>query len=89
MGRKLKEEGIYIYTWLRHFAAQQKLPQWCKATSPNKKRRLIKREGWPPLGTKFWTLGCRRALQGNVTPFHFRGEAEAEAETALSPSFSL
>ena len=25
MGRKSKEEGIYIYVWLTHFAVQQKL----------------------------------------------------------------
>ena len=32
MGRKSKEEGIYLFIWLIHFAIQQKLIQHCKAT---------------------------------------------------------
>jgi len=32
MGRKPKEEEIYVYIWLIHFAVQQKLTQHCKAT---------------------------------------------------------
>ena len=29
---RLKREGIFVYTWLIHFVAQQKLTQHCKAT---------------------------------------------------------
>jgi len=32
MGRKSKEEGIYVYMELIDFAVQQKLTQHCKAT---------------------------------------------------------
>ena len=32
MGRKSKEEGMYVHMWLIHFAVQQKLTQHCKAT---------------------------------------------------------
>ena len=33
-GRKFKPEGIYIYIWLIHFIAQQRLMQHCKPTIP-------------------------------------------------------
>ena len=33
MGRKSKQEGICVYTWLIHFAVQQKLTQQCKVTN--------------------------------------------------------
>ena len=32
VGRRSKEEGLYVYEWLIHFAVQQKLTQHCKAT---------------------------------------------------------
>ena len=32
MGRKSKKEEIYVYLWLIHFVAQQKLTQWYIAT---------------------------------------------------------
>jgi len=32
MGRKSKEEGIYVHMWLIHFAVQQKLTPHYKAT---------------------------------------------------------
>ena len=32
--RKFRKEGIYVYTWLIHFALQQTLTQDCKATIP-------------------------------------------------------
>ena len=32
MGEKSKQEGVYVYVWLIHFAIQQKLIQHCKAT---------------------------------------------------------
>ena len=31
MGRKSKEEGIYVYIWLINFAVQKKLTDKCKA----------------------------------------------------------
>lgn len=33
MGRKLKDEGIYVYMRPMHFAMQLKLTQQCKATT--------------------------------------------------------
>ena len=38
MGRKPKEEGIYVYMCLIHFAVQQKLT-YCKATILQKKKK--------------------------------------------------
>ena len=32
MGSKSKEEGMYVYVWLIHFAVEQKLAQRCKGT---------------------------------------------------------
>ena len=32
MGRKFKEEEIYVHMWLSHFGVQQKLKQHCKST---------------------------------------------------------
>ena len=37
MGKKPKEERIYVYVWLIHFAVQQKLTQYSKATILQKK----------------------------------------------------
>ena len=42
MGSKPPKEGIHIYTWLTHFAAQQKIIQDCKAIHYNK---VFKKEG--------------------------------------------
>ena len=41
MGRKSKEEGIYVYVWLIHFAVQQKLTQHCKATILQLKKKSV------------------------------------------------
>ena len=41
MGRKSKKDGIYVYIWLIHFAAQQKLTQQCKATTLQFKKNEI------------------------------------------------
>ena len=40
MGRKPKEEGIYVYMCLIHFAVQQKLT-YCKATILQKKKKKL------------------------------------------------
>ena len=50
MGRKSKEEGIYVHMWLIHFAVQQKLTQHCKATilQFKKKKKIVGRRT-PPL----------------------------------------
>ena len=44
MGRKSKEEGIYVHMWLIHFAVQQKLTQHCKATRLQFKKK--KKDCW-------------------------------------------
>ena len=50
MGRKSKEEGIYVHMWLIHFAVQQKLTQHCKATRLQfkKKKKIVGRRTPPP-----------------------------------------
>ena len=45
MGRKSKEEGIYVYMEVTDFAVQQKLIQHCRATILQlikKKRKAVK-----------------------------------------------
>ena len=54
MGRKSKEEGMYVHMWLIHFAVQQKLTQHCKATVLQfKKKRLL--VGELPLSHSCWS----------------------------------
>ena len=43
MGRKSKEEGIYVHVQLIHFAVQQKLTQHWKATILQKKCKKKKK----------------------------------------------
>ena len=49
MGRKSKEEGMYVHMWLIHFAVQQKLTQHCKATVLQFKKKKIVGRRTPPL----------------------------------------
>ena len=40
MGRKSKEEQLCVYTWLIHFAVQQKITQDYNATILQKKKKI-------------------------------------------------
>ena len=44
MGRKLKEERVYVYVWLIHFAVRQKLVQRCKAILQKKLKKKTKQQ---------------------------------------------
>ena len=79
MGRKQKEEGIYVYTWLMHF--KKVLMPVKKA--PHQERRMAS------FGDKILDSRMQKGPSRQYHTPSFRGKAEAEAETALSPSFSL
>ena len=57
MGRKPKEEGIYVYMCLIHFAVQQKLT-YCKATILQKKKK-----------TNWFFIYAGRNLQLHLCPW--------------------
>ena len=40
MGRKSKEEGMYVYMWLIHLTLQQKLTQHCKAAILQQQQKI-------------------------------------------------
>ena len=69
MGRKLKEEGIYVYTWLMHFAVQQKLTQRCKATSPSKKGASSRKKDGLLWGQNSGLLGAEGPFKAISHPF--------------------
>ena len=50
MGGRFKREGIYVYTWLIHFAVQKKLTQHCKASifQFKKKKKKMPNTGLTP-----------------------------------------
>ena len=47
MGRKLKEERIYVYVGLIYFAIQQKTTQHCKATKLQLYKKKKKKKNLP------------------------------------------
>ena len=43
-GREIQQRGVYVCTQLIHFAVQQKLRQYCKATPPQLQNRQKKKQ---------------------------------------------
>ena len=52
MGRKLKEERVYVYVWLIYFAVQQKTTRHCKATKFQQRKK--KKGKISPSGSKWF-----------------------------------
>ena len=63
MGGKSKEEGIYVYMWLIHFAVQEKLTQHCKPTILQLKKTKNKTTATTKSVVNVNTAGLNKLLQ--------------------------